>query len=73
LSKFGFRHPLCSKSGERRYDEGNDVEKAKAAAASQCPRPKKADSEARLDAGIDMVIKAIARTRDASCAPFWKP
>ncbi len=41
-----------------------DPEKAKAIAASLCPRPKAADREANLDKGLDLILKAIADAMD---------
>ncbi len=41
-----------------------DPEKAKAIAASQCPRPKEADSLPRIEKSFDMIFKVIADTMD---------
>lgn len=41
-----------------------DPEKAKAVAASQCPRPREADSLPRIEKGFGMIFKAIADTMD---------
>jgi hypothetical protein len=42
----------------------SDPEKAKAVAASQCPRPKEADSLPRMEKSFDLIFKAIADTID---------
>jgi hypothetical protein len=45
-----------------------DPEKAKAIAASQCPRPKEADSLPRIEKSFDMIFKVIADTMDNGAA-----